>query len=220
MNTNRLLYLVIIIWQWFNTNSKIWIYNYLCKQCLSPLTWNRSPVKRGVLDTTLFDKVCQWLTTCRWFSLGTPVSYTNKTNLHDIIEILLKVALNTITLTLTQIKNKCKTKSEYWRVKVYLVYCFWIFLLYLQIIRLNKVYKTDKQTLINTWSVNICPRNINVSCPAREIRIDKRTQEKRRQTIINKTKKRIKQTLIKKSQKKVVWRVKLFLQKWVFFNFS
>jgi hypothetical protein len=36
-----------------------------------------------------------------WFSLGTPVSSTNKTDIHDITEILLKVALNTITLTLT-----------------------------------------------------------------------------------------------------------------------
>jgi hypothetical protein len=35
------------------------------------------------------------------FSLGTPVSSTNKTDRHDITEILLKVALNTITLTLT-----------------------------------------------------------------------------------------------------------------------
>jgi hypothetical protein len=35
----------------------------------------------------------------RWFSLGTPVSSTNKTDCHDITEILLKVALNTITLT-------------------------------------------------------------------------------------------------------------------------
>jgi hypothetical protein len=26
---------------------------------------------RGVLDTTLYDKVCQWLTTGRWFSPGT-----------------------------------------------------------------------------------------------------------------------------------------------------
>jgi hypothetical protein len=33
------------------------------------------------------------------FSPGTPVSSTNKTDCHDIIEILLKVALNTITLT-------------------------------------------------------------------------------------------------------------------------
>jgi hypothetical protein len=34
-----------------------------------------------------------------WFSLGTPVSSTNKsikTDRHDITEILLKVALNTI----------------------------------------------------------------------------------------------------------------------------
>jgi hypothetical protein len=37
---------------------------------------------------------------CRWFSPGTPVSSTNKTDRHDITEILLKVALNTITLTL------------------------------------------------------------------------------------------------------------------------
>jgi hypothetical protein len=31
-----------------------------------------------------------------WFSSGTPVSSTNKTDRHDITEILLKVALNTI----------------------------------------------------------------------------------------------------------------------------
>jgi len=35
----------------------------------------------------------------QWFSLGTPVSSTNKTDCHDIIEILLKVTLNTITLS-------------------------------------------------------------------------------------------------------------------------
>ena len=33
----------------------------------------------------------------RWFSPGTPVSSTNKTGRHNINEILLKVALNTIT---------------------------------------------------------------------------------------------------------------------------
>jgi hypothetical protein len=43
-------------------------------------------------------KVCQWLVTGQWFSLGTLVSSTNKTDRHDITEILLKVALNTITL--------------------------------------------------------------------------------------------------------------------------
>jgi hypothetical protein len=35
-----------------------------------------------------------------WFPPGTPVTSTNKTDCHDITEILLKVALNTITLTL------------------------------------------------------------------------------------------------------------------------
>jgi hypothetical protein len=33
------------------------------------------------------------------FSPGTPVSFTNKTNRHDITEILLRVALNTINQT-------------------------------------------------------------------------------------------------------------------------
>jgi hypothetical protein len=37
--------------------------------------------------------------TCQWFSPGTPVSSTNKIDRHDITEILLKVVLNTITLT-------------------------------------------------------------------------------------------------------------------------
>ena len=33
----------------------------------------------------------------RWFSPGTPVYSTNKTDRHDITEILLKVELNTIS---------------------------------------------------------------------------------------------------------------------------
>jgi hypothetical protein len=35
---------------------------------------------------------------CQWFTQGTPVFSTNKTDPNDITEILLKVALNTITL--------------------------------------------------------------------------------------------------------------------------
>ena len=38
-----------------------------------------------------------WIVTGRWFSHGTLVSSTNKTDHHDITEILLKVALKTIT---------------------------------------------------------------------------------------------------------------------------
>jgi hypothetical protein len=53
------------------------------------------PSWRGVLDTT----VCQWLETGRLFSPCTLVSSTNKTDRHDITEILLKVALNTIKQT-------------------------------------------------------------------------------------------------------------------------
>ena len=45
---------------------------------------------RGVLDTTLGDKVTAGL--C--FFLSTLVSSTNKTDHHDIAEILLKLALN------------------------------------------------------------------------------------------------------------------------------
>jgi hypothetical protein len=71
-----------------------------CNQCLSPLTVQvRTPLRRGVLDTILCDKVCQWLATGRWSSLGFPVSSTNKTYRHAITEILLKVTLNTIKLT-------------------------------------------------------------------------------------------------------------------------
>jgi hypothetical protein len=46
--------------------------------------------------TTLCDKVCQWLVTGRW---GSPVSSINKTDCHDITEILLKVAINNIKQT-------------------------------------------------------------------------------------------------------------------------
>jgi hypothetical protein len=51
---------------------------------------------RGLLDTTLCDKVRQWHATGWWFSPGTLVSTISKTDRHDIAEILLKLALNTI----------------------------------------------------------------------------------------------------------------------------
>jgi hypothetical protein len=42
------------------------------------------------------DKVYQLLAHGRWFSPDTPPSSTTNTGCHDIAEILLKVALNTI----------------------------------------------------------------------------------------------------------------------------
>jgi hypothetical protein len=65
---------------------------------LSPLRFEPRSC-RSVLDITLCDTVCQWLAIGWWFSPGTPVSSTNKTDRHDIAEILMTVALNTITIT-------------------------------------------------------------------------------------------------------------------------
>ena len=85
------------MWPWSYGS---WICNYMCNQCLSPLTlWIRILLRRGVHDTTLCDKVCHWLAAGRWFSPGTRVSSPNKTDCHNITEILLKVVLSTINQT-------------------------------------------------------------------------------------------------------------------------
>jgi hypothetical protein len=54
----------------------------------------------GMIRQMPADKVYQLLAHGRWFSPGTPASSTTKTGRHDIAEILLKVALNTINLNL------------------------------------------------------------------------------------------------------------------------
>ena len=60
---------------------------YICNQYPSPLRlWVRIPFRQGVLDTTLWDKVCKWLAEGQWLS---PLSSTNKTDRHDITEIFL-----------------------------------------------------------------------------------------------------------------------------------
>ena len=62
-----------------------WIFDYPCNQCLSPLMlWVR--ISTRVRCTILCDKVCQWLATGRWFSPGTTVSSTNKTDHYDTTE--------------------------------------------------------------------------------------------------------------------------------------
>ena len=80
-----------------------WIYNYLCNQCLSPLKlWGRIMLMARCTRYSMMWWIFQQLAAGRWFSLDTPVFSSNKTDRHDITEKLLKVALNTITLTLTQ----------------------------------------------------------------------------------------------------------------------
>ena len=89
----RMITLPLPSWSY---NYGSWIYNYLCNQYLSPLVlWVRIPLRSRY--TTLCDKVCHWIASGRWFS---PVFSTNKNDRHDITEIMLKVALNPITLTL------------------------------------------------------------------------------------------------------------------------
>ena len=93
-------------WPWSYDN---WIYNYLCNQCLTPLMlWVRISIRARC--TTLCDKVCQWLATGRCFFPGPPGSSNNKTDRHDITEILLKVTLNTTKQTNKQtllLPTKC-----------------------------------------------------------------------------------------------------------------
>ena len=79
---------VVIVWQLdlqLPVQCAISAYHHLCCEFES--------CSGGVLNTTLCDRVCQWLATGRWFSSGTPVYSTNITDRHSITEILLKVAL-------------------------------------------------------------------------------------------------------------------------------
>ena len=94
-NQQKTFFLSFWGWSW-SWSYGSWIYDYLCNQCWSPLTlWVQIPLRQCVLDTTLCAKVWQWLATGLWFSPCTSVSFTNKTDRHDITEILLKVAFKT-----------------------------------------------------------------------------------------------------------------------------
>ena len=60
-------------------------------------------------------KVCQWLATGWWFSPGPPVSSTNKTDRHNITEILLKVVLKSIKQT----KQAITQAIWFWQLRIY-----------------------------------------------------------------------------------------------------
>ena len=75
--------------------------SYTTHTSLSPIRCGLAPgfvnyKKRCIRLAPASDKVYQLLVHGRWFSPGTPASSTTKTIRHDIAEILLKVALNTI----------------------------------------------------------------------------------------------------------------------------
>ena len=71
--------------------------------------WIRAPLcklQKGCTRLAVVsDKVYQLLAHGRWFSPGTPASSTTKTGCHDITEILLRVALNTINQSMVQQSN-------------------------------------------------------------------------------------------------------------------
>ena len=126
-------------WSW---SFGIWIYNYPCNQCLSPLMlWVWVPLMMRC--TTLCDKVCLWLATGWWFSLGTLVSSTNKADRHDITEILLKMALNTIK---TKTNPKLSSQNAVFIVNYVPNGCFSIFSTKLVV----KSFMTARQELSHT----------------------------------------------------------------------
>jgi hypothetical protein len=105
-------------------NSNQWILIFVIKNKCG-LSWPRSygisplilwvQISIRARYTTLCDTVRQWLATGLWFSLSSRISSTNKTDRHDITEILLKVVLNTIKQT-----TKTVIKMMYW-VSPYMV---------------------------------------------------------------------------------------------------
>jgi len=93
-----------------------YIYYKICyeKKIWTKMVNNSTNISK-TNDTTLCDKVCHWLPTGQWFSPSTPVSSTNKTDRHNITEILLKVVLNTIKPKQNQ--RPYLTSNYYWTPK-------------------------------------------------------------------------------------------------------
>ena len=79
--------MVVIVWNW-----------ELQLQLQSVPITTKSHSCGAAVDTISCEKFVSGLRKSRWFSPGTSVSSSNKTGRHDIAEILLKEALNTITL--------------------------------------------------------------------------------------------------------------------------
>ena len=85
---------------WFTTTYAISAYHHWC--CESEFRSGRG----------MHHYVGQWLATVPWFSPGPRVSSTNKTDRHDIAEILLKVTINTRKPT-NQPTNRFAATSYY-----------------------------------------------------------------------------------------------------------
>ena len=110
---------------------------YLCNQCLSPLMlWVRILIRARC--TTLCDKACQSLGAGSWFSQDPPVSCTNKTDRHDITEILLKVALNTKKQTNNQYRYETIFDGDHLHFYSEQLCILCIFIIHLNSLKLSK----------------------------------------------------------------------------------
>ena len=92
-------------------NSMLKIYNYIYRTYLLFMA--------RCARYKLCDKGRQWLATGSWFSLGAPIYSSNKTDHHNIIETLLKVALSTINL------NRCNFFFHF----SFCLFLFWLYVL-------------------------------------------------------------------------------------------
>jgi hypothetical protein len=134
-----------------------------------------SPIRRGFVPSFVnykkgctrlaaaSDKVYQLLAHGRWFSPGTSASSTTKTGRHDIVEILLKVALNTkIQIQSTghsphfqvrddnpKVEGGILQNQYICKTKLYFIFHFDIFIFE------NKVQYSQRHTMIN-----LCDRHI------------------------------------------------------------
>ena len=101
-------------WLW---SCSSWIYNYLCNQCLSPLKlWVWSPFMARCTRYNIMWWFCEWLATGQWFSPCTLVSFTNKTDHHDILKYCWK-----------RRKHHKPTKPTNQKLCIWLnTYCTWL----------------------------------------------------------------------------------------------
>jgi hypothetical protein len=89
------------------------------------------------------------------FSSGTPVSSTNKTDRHDIIEILLKVALDTINQStkpsIWNIKKKLDRDGSIYNIKLLKYQFIWISYILIFNVKHYRIW-LDRADLPSKWN--------------------------------------------------------------------